>query len=443
MAQRRARPARLAAAVAATALFLAACGSDGDSASTDEQAGGDATNGGGTDQNGDSGATLTMWARSVTAPQTEALVEAYNATHENQIELTVVPFDSYLQKVTAAAGGGELPDLLAANVVEAPNYAQLGLWQDIGDRIDGLDYADALAPSHIDAGTVDGERFAVPHVVDTSALYVNTKILEAAGVDPADPAPTLQALADNIATIKASNPDVQGLYLAGNCGGCLVFTVWPSIWASGAEVLSEDGTESLLAEPEALEVFEAYNQMVADGAIPEAARNEAGPTQNEPFATGQAAFSLLGSKALATIPESDALSIGVVPIPGVDGGRSSFVGGDVLGISSSSEQADAAWNFVEWTLSEEAQLEVMAKGKNLTVRTDLASNQYSEQDPRLVLLNELVGEGRTPYAVNFFQTFNDPNGPGLPLIRAGLFGDDPGSEVPDHNGAVDDSLQRN
>ncbi|MBB5787061.1 ABC transporter substrate-binding protein [Jiangella mangrovi] len=439
MAQRR---ARLAAAIAATALLLAACGSDGDSASTDEQTGG-STDDGAAPESGDTGATLTMWARSVTAPQTEALVEAYNATHENQIELTVVPFDSYLQKVTAAAGGGELPDLLAANVVEAPNYAQLGLWQDIGDRIDSLDYADALAPSHIDAGTVDDQRYAVPHVVDTSALYVNTKILEAAGVDPADPAPTLQALADNIATIQAANPDVQGLYVAGNCGGCLVFTIWPSIWASGAEVLSEDGTESLLDQPEALEVFEAYNQMVADGAIPEAARNEAGPTQNEPFATGQAAFSLLGSKALATIPESDALSIGVVPIPGVDGGRSSFVGGDVLGISSSSEQADAAWDFVQWTLSEEAQLEVMAKGKNLTVRTDLASNQYSEQDPRLVLLNELVGEGRTPYAVNFFQTFNDPNGPGLPLIRAGLFGDDPGSEVPELNGAVNDSLQRN
>ncbi|SEF15278.1 ABC transporter substrate-binding protein [Jiangella alba] len=435
MAQRRARPTRLAAAIAATALLLAACGSDDEPTST----------GGGTsaDGDGDTGATLTMWARSVTAPQTEALVEAYNASHENQIELTVVPFDSYLQKVTAAAGGGELPDLLAANVVEAPNYAQLGLWQDIGDRIDALDYADALAPSHIDAGTVDDQRYAVPHVVDTSALYVNTKILEAAGVDPADPAPTLQALADNIATIQAASPGTQGLYLAGNCGGCLVFTVWPSIWASGGEVLDEDGTESLLDQPEALEVFEAYNQLFADGAIPEAARNEAGPTQNEPFASGQAAFSLLGSKALATIPESDALSIGVVPIPGVDGGRSSFVGGDVLGISSSSEQADAAWDFVQWTLSDEAQLEVMAKNKNLTVRTDLASNQYSEQDPRLVLLNELVGEGRTPYAGNFFQTFNDPNGPGLPLMRAGLFGDDPAAEVPDLNGAVNDSLQRN
>ena len=425
--QGRTRLARLAAAVAATAL-LAACGSGGEPASS-------GTGG------GDTGVTLTMWARSVTAPQTEALVEAYNATHENKIELTVVPFDSYLQKVTAAAGGGQLPDLLAANVVEAPNYAQLGLWQDIGDRIGALDYAGALAPAHIDAGTVDGERFVVPHVVDTSALYFNAKILEAAGVDPADPAPTLPALAGNIATVKAANPDVDGLYLAGNCGGCLVFTIWPSIWASGAEVLSKDGSESLLAEPKALEVFQAYHRMVADGAIPEAARNESGPTQNEPFAKGQAAFALLGSKALATIAETDALSIGVVPIPGLDGGRSSFVGGDVLGISSTSERADAAWDFVEWTLSEQAQIDVMAKGKNLTVRTDLASNQYSEQDPRLVLLNELVGEGRTPYAVNFFQTFNDPNGPGLPLIRSGLFGE--AAEVPTLNGSVNESLQRN
>jgi multiple sugar transport system substrate-binding protein len=73
------------------------------------------------------------------------------------------------------------------------------------------------------------------------------------------------------------------------------------------------------------------------------------------------------------------MDIGVAPIPGPDGGESTFVGGDVVGVSSTSKHADAAWNFVAWTLSDEAQVEVLAKNKDVVARTDLATNKYSRR----------------------------------------------------------------
>ena len=36
---------------------------------------------------------------------------------------------------------------------------------------------------------------------------------------------------------------------------------------------------------------------------------------------------------------------------------------------------------------------------------------------------DLVGVGRTPYSLNFGQTFNDPQGPWLPLVREAVYGD--------------------
>ena len=57
--------------------------------------------------------------------------------------------------------------------------------------------------------------------------------------------------------------------------------------------------------------------------------------------------------------------IGVTPIAGLKGGQATFVGGDAIGISRDSKVANAAWNFLAWMVSDEAQIEVVAKGGNV------------------------------------------------------------------------------
>ena len=49
--------------------------------------------------------------------QAKLLVEAYNDSHENQVELTVVPNDDYVAKVGAAAGSvaGSVKDKFSGN----------------------------------------------------------------------------------------------------------------------------------------------------------------------------------------------------------------------------------------------------------------------------------------------------------------------------------------
>jgi len=122
---------------------------------------------------------------------------------------------------------------------------------------------------------------------------------------------------------------------------------------------------------------------------------------------------------LGQMPEST----GVAAIPGPDGGESTFVGGDSIGISATSEHADQAWNFLAWSLGDEAQVEVLAKNGDVVARTDLASNKYSDQDPRVVTINEVAGKGHTPYGLNIGAAINDANGPWLVLVRNQIFGD--------------------
>lgn len=417
------------AGVALGALTLTACG--GGSTGT----GGAGGSAGGEEPTG----PITMWARAATAPQSQALVDAWNAENERQVELTVVPTDNYLQKVGVAAGSNELPCLMASDVVYMPNFLQQNLYQDITDRVAELEFADSLAQGHINLATQEDKVYGVPHNVSVSVISQNEVLLEQAGIDPAKPLESLQELADNAAKVAALGADHTGLYYTGNNAGSISFTHFPAIWASGGEAISEDGTESLLDSEEAVAVFEAFNEMDKAGISSPSVRDESGATRNDVFATGKVGY-MIGSSVIGSVPETDTLKIGVQGIPGVDGGRSAFVGGDAIGITASCEDVDGAWEFLSWSLSEDAQVEVYAQQGWLTVRSDLAENEYAAQDPRIVTLNELVGEGNTPKSLNYGQTFNDPNGPALTAFREALFGEDAEAALTAANDAITASL---
>ena len=391
--------------------------------------------------NPDDGTTLTMWTRAATEAQSKVLVEAYNASHKNKVELTVFPTDNYAQKIATAAGGKALPDLFAADVIFAPNYTSKHLFLDITARIDALPFKDSLAPSHIKLGTYQGKKYAVPHTIDLSVLFWNKDLYTKAGLDPEKGPTSLKELAEHARKIQSLGGDINGTTLGGNCGGCGVFTLWPSVWAAGGDVMNAEGTEATLESKAVKDTLAIWRQLYADGVAQSGSKDEQGPTWVGRFLAGNVGVGPMPSTALAMMDKAG-LKVGVTPIPGPDGGQSTFVGGDVLGISSTTTKAEAAWDFLSWTLSEAAQVEALAKHKDLIVRTDLTENKYSAADPRVVISLKVIAPGKTPFALNFNQTFNDPQGPWLGTMRAALFGPDLDQALAEGNVKVTASLKQ-
>jgi multiple sugar transport system substrate-binding protein len=162
----------------------------------------------------------------------------------------VIPTDNYQARVAAAAGGKNLPDVFASDVIYAPNYTSKGLYLDITDRIAKLPFADKLAPAHMKLGTYDGKKYTVPHTLDLSVWYWNKDPYKKAGLDPEKGPTNLQEFADQARTIrnKLGGKD-YGTFFGGKCPGCYVFTFWPSVWAAGGTVMNEDGTQSTINNP--------------------------------------------------------------------------------------------------------------------------------------------------------------------------------------------------
>jgi multiple sugar transport system substrate-binding protein len=427
----RYRAGRVVAGIAAALLItaVAACGNDDDAAG-----------GGSPAASADDGATLTLWTRAATESVSKAYAEKYNATHKNKVEVTAYPNEEYPAKLASAAGARSLPDLFASDVVFAPQYASQGLWVDVTDRFGALDVKDKVAPAHVKAGTWEGKVYAVPHTIDMSVMLYNKDLYTKAGLDPEKPPTTLKEFAEHARKIDKLGGDVNGTYFGGNCGGCVEFTFWPSVWAAGGGVLDAEGNNAKIDSKEMADVFALYRSLYDEGVAAPASKDEAGPTWLGALQNGKVGIAPGPSVWLGLIEEKG-VKMGVAPIPGLDGGESTFVGGDAIGIGATSTKVAQAWDFLAWTMSDEAQIEVVAKNKGVPTRTDLASNKYSSEDPRVVLINSLMAKGQTPYARNFNASFNDPQSPWLQTVRGALFGA-AASALSSGNAAITKSLQQ-
>jgi multiple sugar transport system substrate-binding protein len=404
------RPAVVSIMACALAMLLAACAGGSTGTNNPVNVAADGV---------DDGATLTLWTRAPLEKQAKLLVEAYNASHKNQVQLTVVPNDDYVAKVGAAAGAGGLPDLFAADIVYVPNWVKSGLFKDITTNINALSFKDTINKGHLSAGTLDGKEYVLPFVLDLSMLFWNKDLFKEAGLDPEKAPSTLAEFAAAAKAVQGLKKDgVYGTATGFNCGGCLVFTWFPSIWASGSDVMNPAGSESLLASDTASQVFSTWQDLWKSGAVLPSSRDESGPTWTAGFTQGKVGLMFYPATLLSSTP----FDAGVAGIPGPSGGASTFVGGDGIGISKDSKKEAQAWNFLNWMMSEKAQVEVLAKNNDVVSRSDLAQNQYATKDPRLVTINTVAGQGKTPVALNFQQAFNAVNSPWVVLVRNAVLG---------------------
>lgn len=374
----------------------------------------------------DDGSALTLWTRAPLEKQAKLLVAAYNASHKNQVQLTVVPNDDYVAKVGAAAGSGSLPDLFAADIVYVPNWVKSGLFQDLSSKIDQLSYKDKINQGHLAAGTADGKEHVLPFVLDLSILAWNKDLFTKAGLDPNKAPTTLAEYATDAKAVQAANiPGVYGTATGLNCGGCLVFTWFPSLWADQQQPLSTDGTKAQLASDTATGIYSVWRDLWKSGAVLPSSKDEAGPTWTAGFTQGKVGLMFYPATLLSSTPGD----VGVAGIPGIKGGASTFVGGDGIGVSKDSKKAAQAWSFLSWMLSKDAQVGVLAKDGDVVSRSD-----FAEKDPRVVTVNKVAADGGTPVALNFQQAFNAPTSPWLTLVRNAVLGD--GSSVQKDNDAI-------
>ena len=309
---------------------------------------------------------MSLWTRDGNQAQVRTLVDAWNDSHDNQIEVTVIPAGEFVTKVGTAVAGGAAPDIIAIDLIYVPAFAAAGQMTDITDLAKELPYFDELSHSHVRLATYEDKIHALPFNAEGSVLFYNKDLFEQAGLDPESPPTTWAEIAEASEAISALGDDIYGYYFSGACAGCNAFTFLPLIWASGGDVLNEDGTAATMDDPMVAAALEFYKGLWDAGQVPAGAQVDSGSEFANTFPGGNIGMQGLGAFAINMLKtDFPEVNFGVAPLPGMDGGDSSFAGGDSIGIPAGSEYVDEAFEFLAWLTSEDVQLEHYAAGEQL------------------------------------------------------------------------------
>lgn len=368
-------------------------------------------------------ADLSMWVRSSGANAAQHMVDLWNSSHKDQIDLSVIPDNQMVTKLATSVRAGDVPDLISFDLVYMPDFMRAGFLTDITDEMKNDPNYDKVANAYKELGSYQGKIYGTGFTPDVSVLVWNKDLFKKAGLDPNKPPRTIDEIHQMAKKVGALGPDTYGFYFSGACPGCNIFTTSPMMVAAGAHILPKSGSDDALSGPGVKEVLTAFHQMWDEGLVPDSAQADAGSDFVAQFESGKIGIQGAGGFVISDIKANyPNLDFGVTYLPGIkEGQKSAFVGGDVIAIPKGSPHADAAVKFIHWELTDEAQLEGLAKNAILPSRTDLANNKYFKDEPRVVTTAKALAVGYVPAVFHYNEMVNSDSSPWINMLQSAIF----------------------
>ena len=281
-------------------------------------------------------------------PAHQQIAAAFEKEHPDiKVDIQVVPWGNYWDKLQTAVAGGEAYDVFWMNGPNFPVYASKGVLLDLQDQVaaDSVDMS-VYPQSLIDLYTFDGDVYGLPKDFDTIALYYNKDLFDAAGLAY----PTGDWTWDDLKSAA------QTLTQDGNWGFASTTSdqegYWNFIYENGGQVINDDGTQVLLGEPAACDAIDYLYSFVADGLSPDGATMSSISPSTQLFPGGRVAMMAGGSWLAKTYADAEP-NIDVAPLP-KEVKRASIIHGLGNVVWSKTQHPDEAWQFVKFLGSDQA-----------------------------------------------------------------------------------------
>jgi multiple sugar transport system substrate-binding protein len=277
----------------------------------------------------------------------DTLIPAFEVAHPGiKVKYVDVPYDSLLQKLTTSAAGGELPDLVRADLGWVPQFADLGVLVPLSDAMpDFQSLADATYPGVLATNLYKGKYYGLPLDTNTRVLVTSQDALDAAGLG-APPATfdELKAMADKLEGTGIS------VFADGGLGG---WNILPWIWSGGGNITDAGITTAsgYLDGPESVATVQMLVDLYKAGHIPNLIIGNQGATSTSDGLPSVEYATIFDGPWMAGIWRDQYPDFTPIyaPIPAGKGGSISVVGGEDIVVTSSSANKESAYEFVRFT----------------------------------------------------------------------------------------------
>lgn len=349
----------LCAAMAAT--LTAGCGSDSSGESGEKSS-----------SSGES-KEITFMAPDWANPGDELLAEFTEETGISVI-FNEVSWDDIRDKVSIAASGGEA----AADVIEV-DWSWVGEMNSAGwlEPIEMTDEDKEDMPT-LETFTIDGEILAVPYANDYRIAYYNKEHFEQAGITEVPE--TWDEVYDALKKIKEAGIVEYPYTMPMNADESATTSMMWMAFSRSGQVFNDDDT---LNEEAVMDALTFENQLVQDGFVDPASISFNGMDCYRKITSGEASFMVGPTKFVGISNDLEQCSeIGnIVPIllPGTDGTSPQTMAlPEAVGITSFSENKEAAQEFVKWYSSADVQKRMYAVNSSIPTRNSVLAEMVED-----------------------------------------------------------------
>ena len=336
--------------------------------------------------------TLNFWVISpfttISKPPLLQAISQYQQENRHvKIVLNSVSADNMLDKIIAAVRAGQGPDVASVDSAWIAELAAAKVLKDISGEFASV--KSEFFPGPVEAAAHHGAQYAVPWYTNNVALFWNKRMFREVGIS--GPPGTWSEL---VTTGNKLTRNGKYGFMMGS-GGNGAFLWLPFLWQAGGNVLSPDGKTVAFGGPAGLKAWEFYASLPLNYHMVPPAYLAAGTTWESyftPFMNEQAAMMTIGDWAIAPMKQGNpSLDYGIAPLPS-DVQRATVMGGYTLGVTTTSHQPSAAWDFIQW-LTAKPQEWILEGYSRIPARQDVAGTTFGHMPLEQGFL-EQAGYGR-------------------------------------------------
>ena len=322
------------------------------------------------------------------------VLPAFQAQYPNvTIETQEIPYDDLRQKLVTGLAGGVLPDVLRADIIWVPEFADQGVLLPLDQEMADFDeLAAGVFPGPLSTNKWGDHYYGLPLDTNTRIIFANTAVLEAAGIGE------LPATIEDFEAMLATVSESQGEGVYGYAeGGTGAWSVLPWIWTMGGAITDEALTTAsgYLNGEGTVAAVTMLKKWLDEGYMSPSILG-GGTATSDQFGNGQTATILEGPWMPGIFKNQfPDLDFTFAPVPAGPGGSQSVVGGEDIVVFDSAQDKDAALAFVRHMLSEDSQL-AMGKVGQMPVLASLVGNPDLPDYYPTFMEQLKTGNARTP-----------------------------------------------
>jgi N,N'-diacetylchitobiose transport system substrate-binding protein len=375
------RKIAIVAALAATLVGAAACGSNSPSNSGSNSLDG-------------TGKTIKVWlmvdAQSGWKNVVDDAVAKFTAETHANVDVQYQEWANRYTRLDTALAGSTPPDVVELGNTDMPKYVFNGAFAEIDKS--KFENSSTWLTGLSGPCTLDGKTYCVPYYAGARVLIYRTDLLQAAGI--ANPPATYADLVTDMATLKAKNasdPNFAAFYMP----GAYWYAAMSWVYGAGGQIATKgsDGKwTGTLEQPQALQGLQQWADLQHNDSKGDPTKDE--NDQDAIFAQGHAAFLYGNGWEVGAVqsqhqnpndPNSPMVDTAVkgkvasVPLPGATAGQGmpTFLGGSDIAVTKVSKNQALATEWVKIFTDTQSQQGLIAKGAlpNATALLDQAAAQ--------------------------------------------------------------------